>query len=253
MIRSYPKSIFSGTSGLVLPEANKLAFPPAFQDKSRLSYYASLFNSIEFNSSFKKVPMPRTVEKWAGNVPDDFQFTFKCPGTITHNKELRFNRDDIFDFIRVIDHVGNKKGCLLMQFPGKLNITYAGEFENVLNAVRMADPGKKWRVAWEFRNSSWYHPDIYDLLHRNDMTLVLHDMPASATPLTYVAPVFIYLRFHGPEKGYRGNYTDDFLFKYAQQIKAWKKEKKDVYLYFNNTLGNAVNNLITLNRLITMP
>ncbi|HEY8955872.1 DUF72 domain-containing protein, partial [Chitinophaga sp.] len=45
----------SGTSGLVLPVPNKQSFPPAFRDKSRLTYYASLFNSIEINSSFYKV------------------------------------------------------------------------------------------------------------------------------------------------------------------------------------------------------
>ena len=66
---NYSKNIFSGTSGLVVPERNKSFFPPAFRDKSRLTYYASLFNSIEINSSFKKPPLPRTVMKWAADVP----------------------------------------------------------------------------------------------------------------------------------------------------------------------------------------
>ena len=115
--------IYTGTSGLVLPVANKRSYPEAFQDKSRLTYYASLFNSIEINSSFKKLPMRRTVEKWNESVPDNFQFTFKLSRSITHNKALLFNTEDIKTFLQVVSSVNNKKGCLLVQFPGKLTIS----------------------------------------------------------------------------------------------------------------------------------
>ncbi len=59
------KGIFrSGTSGLVLSEPNKLHFPAEFQEKHRLIYYASKFNSIEINSSFYKIPLCRTYKNW---------------------------------------------------------------------------------------------------------------------------------------------------------------------------------------------
>ena len=66
-------SFYSGTSGLVLPFPNKQSCPPEFHDKPRLAYYASLFNSLEVNSSFYKVPMAATVKKWADGVPDGFK------------------------------------------------------------------------------------------------------------------------------------------------------------------------------------
>jgi uncharacterized protein YecE (DUF72 family) len=56
----------------------------------------------------------------------------------------------------------------------------------------------------------------------------------------------VYVRFHGPNGGYRGSYTDDFLYEYAQYIKEWMAEGKDIYAYFNNTMGDAINNLVTL-------
>ena len=59
-----------GTSGIVVP-GNKLSFPAAFQYKSRLNYYGSLFNTLEINSTFYKVPMQSTFEKCTG-----------CTGTI---------------------------------------------------------------------------------------------------------------------------------------------------------------------------
>jgi uncharacterized protein YecE (DUF72 family) len=250
MKKEHRDKIYSGTSGLVLAEHNKRSFPSAFQDKSRLTYYASLFNSIEINSSFKKVPQARTVEKWAANVPSDFRFTFKCWNRITHNKELQFNPEDIDDFLEVITHIGNKKGCLLVQFPGKLTLAYRGQLEKLVSVIRQRNRRDEWKVAFEFRNSSWYQDDVFDLLHVNNMSLVLHDLPPSAPVINDVKAPFVYIRFHGTEKGYRGSYPDDFLFEYAERINAWKEHGKEVYVYFNNTLGDAAKNLITLNRFV---
>jgi uncharacterized protein YecE (DUF72 family) len=250
MKKNHRERIYSGTSGLVLAETNKRSFPSAFQDKSRLNYYASLFNSIEINSSFKKVPQARTVEKWAANVPDNFQFTFKCWNRITHNKELQFSLEDIDHFLEVIAHIGKKKGCLLVQFPGRLTIAYRGQLENLVSAIRQRNQENEWKVAFEFRNSSWYHDDVFDLLHLNYMSLVLHDLPPSAPEIKDVSAPFVYIRFHGTEKGYRGSYPNDFLFEYAHRINAWTEQGKEVYVYFNNTLGDAAKNLITLNRFI---
>ena len=39
-----------------------------------------------------------------------------------------------------------------------------------------------WKLAIEFRDRSWYIPAIYQLLEDHDATVVLHDMPKSATP-----------------------------------------------------------------------
>src|SRR3954471_1854482 len=112
----------SGTSGLVLPVPNKQAFPPEFRDKSRLTYYASLFNSIEVNSSFYKVPMGSTVRKWANEVPDDFTFTFKMWREVTHGKGFTPDMGDIDKFMQVINEAGNKKGSLLIQLPPSVTV-----------------------------------------------------------------------------------------------------------------------------------
>lgn len=58
------KRFFSGTSNMVLPVKNRSFFPKEFLHKTRLAYYAHLFNSVEINASFYKVPLARTVAKW---------------------------------------------------------------------------------------------------------------------------------------------------------------------------------------------
>lgn len=245
------KLMYSGTSNVVLPVPNKLSFPEAFRNKSRLTYYASLFNTVEINSTFRKLPMPQTVEKWAASVPDDFQFTFKLPGAITHNYGLAFNPEDVNQFMQVVAACVYKKGCLLVQFPGMLTVTHAGQLEKLLTAIRQNDPEEQWKIACEFRHPSWYDNNTYDLLRSHPMGIVLHDMPSSP-PLKDDAAGFVYVRFHGPERGYQGSYPDDFLDAYAKRIKAWQDEGKMVYVYFNNTVGDAVNNLITLNRFMVL-
>src|SRR5688572_17070366 len=79
----------SGTSGLALsiPQAQ---YPAAFKGASRLTFYGSLFNSIEINSTFYKLPKAATILKWAESVPAHFRFTFKLSKSITHHKGLDF-------------------------------------------------------------------------------------------------------------------------------------------------------------------
>lgn len=238
-------NIYSGTSGLTLP-IPKRSFPPEFQDKTRLTYYASLFSSIEINSSFYKVPMTSTVEKWADNVPDDFQFTFKLWREVTHNKGLEFKPQDVDRFIEVISNVGHKKGTLLVQFPPSISVNSTYQLERLFISLQQADPEREWKVAVEFRNRSWYNEDIFDLFDQYLASIVVQDMPASATPFRNDEAGFKYLRFHGPNGGYRGSYDDGFLYEYAQYIKEWQQDGKEVYVYFNNTMGAAVENLQTL-------
>jgi len=249
-VRTYNNHFYSGTSGLVLPVPNKQSYPPEFQNSSRLCYYGSLFNSIEVNSSFYKVPMGATVAKWADSVPDGFKFTFKLWRDITHQKNLAFNPADVERFMQVINHCSQHKGCLLVQFPPGLHSSNIASLQNLLSVIRDADPDAEWKTAIEFRHPSWYTGNVFELLDRYKATLVIHDMPASIAPLNPISDDFVYLRFHGPEGRYSGSYQDDFLAEYATYVTEWLTEGKSVYVYFNNTMGDALKNLVTLNKLI---
>jgi len=192
-----------------------------------------------------------TVAKWATDVPQSFKFTYKLWRDITHNKELVFKPQDVDRFMQVIAHAGNKKGCLLVQFPPSITIARLVQFEYLLSVINDADPNHEWKLCIEFRHRSWYNDGVYHLLRKYNAAFVIHDMPASAAPLTALANDFVYLRFHGPSGGYSGSYPDDFLYEYAQYVKEWQQEGKIVYAYFNNTMGDAINNLTTLSSFIS--
>ena len=242
------KGIFrAGTSGLVLSEPNKLHFPSEFQDKHRLTYYASKFNSIEVNSSFYKIPICRTYKNWAEMVPDDFQFTIKLWQGITH--EEVYDPNDLERFFAAIQCLGNKKGCLLIQFAAKTKMDFSG-FDRLLENIRSLDPQEDLRLAVEFRHTHWYASEIYEILDEYNASMVLHDMPKCIPPELNKNTDFVYLRFHGEKGDYRGTYSIHHLRNKADEICGWLHQGKDVYAYFNNTIGDASANLKTLRDLV---
>ena len=246
----YP-NFYAGLSGIELP-LPKYQFPAEYQNASRLTYYASFFNSIEINSSFYKIPMRATVVRWASSVPANFNFTFKLFREITHMKGLAFDVSHVARFLEIIAHVEGKKGCLLVQFPPSLQHETIGQLAALLTAIQEADHDGAWPVAVEFRNRSWYIPEVFDLLESHNASLVMHDIPRSATPLNSISSKVMYVRFHGPTGNYRGSYTEAFLQEYAGYIQEWLKDGKTVYAYFNNTAGDAFNNLRTLQRFMAL-
>lgn len=241
-------TFYSGLSGLQVPILRYL-YPPPYENASRLTYYSSLFNSIEINSSFYRIPRPATVAKWASSVPAGFTFTFKLWKEITHIKELAFKRKDVTSFFAAINTVEDKRGCLLIQFPPSLGKEYIFQLDKLLSCIRDIE-NNSWKIAIEFRNKSWYNESTYNLLDFFKSALVIHDIPKSVTPMINHQSEFIYVRFHGPTGNYRDSYPEDFLSEYVTYISEWISERKKVYVYFNNTMGDAYNNLRMMNSLL---
>ena len=241
---------YSGTSGLLLPVPNKLFYPEEFQEKSRLCYYASLMDTIEINSSFYKIPQAATMRKWAADVPAEFRFTFKLFKEITHNKDLAFDPEVVEKFFRVINQVEEKKGCLLVQFPPSVRIGHFAQMRSLMSVLRDHDPEMKWKIALEFRHSSLYVEEVDELLAQYQLGMVVHDKSPANSPVKDSELDFVYLRFHGPGGNYRGSYPDDVLYEYASYVTEWLNDEKQVYVYFNNTMGEAHADLNMLRQIV---
>ncbi len=238
------KRFFSGTSNMVLPVKNKSFFPKEFLHKTRLAYYAHLFNSVEINASFYKVPLARTVAKWDSEVSDDFRFSYKLIKHVTHGQRQALDINPIHGFLSHVN-ASNKRGCLLIQFPPKF---YADAAQLELLLIATSNSG--WGTAVEFRHAGWYQDNIFPLLNTYNAAMVIHDMPKSRAPFELISNHFVCLRFHGPENVYRGSYEDAIMHEYAEYIGEWLNEEKTGYCYFNNTLGAVVQNLETINRYV---
>jgi uncharacterized protein YecE (DUF72 family) len=232
---------YGGTSGLKIA-IPKRDFPPEHESKSRLAYYAFHENSLEINSSFYKLPQAKTVCRWANEVPDSFRFTFKLWKEITHRKNLLFQSEDVSSFMKAIAGADDKRGALLVQFPPGLEVNAFPQLKELILILK----SYYWPIAVEFRHSSWYNDRVYSWLNEQQTTMVIQDMPRSATPLEITADHLVYLRFHGPKGDYKGSYNEEYLYDYALNIREWLEEGKDVFAYFNNTAGDALANLYFL-------
>lgn len=241
--------MFIGTSGLVLPFRNQKEYPPEMVGQSRLSVFSRFCNSIEINSIFYKLPKPATVANWSNEVPDGFRFTFKLWKQITHNPGLKYELDDIRKFMTVVNSVGIKKGCILVQLPPSIKWPSFALVLQLLIDVRVS-AGEGWVLAIEFRHSSWYRPETYELLDSQEFTLVYHDKSQSGSPMPDLKSRYRYIRFHGPNGDYRGSYDQGFLNEYAGYITEWIEAEKTVFVYFNNTIGDALKNMQKLTAVV---
>jgi uncharacterized protein YecE (DUF72 family) len=96
----------------------------------------------------------------------------------------------------------------------------------------------KRRYSFEFRDPSWYAPRILKLLAERNISLCLSDHHDAPAPWKRTAD-FVYIRGHGPGGRYRGHYDDRTLTEWARRIRSWKKQGKDVYVYFDNDQKSA--------------
>ncbi|PSK88114.1 DUF72 domain-containing protein [Taibaiella chishuiensis] len=248
----FPEGLFMGTSGLLLPYKNMSFYPVAFTGKSRLAVYALLNNSIEINSSFYKIPRKATVAKWNDSVQPGFKFTFKLIRTVTHTKGAAFPSGDVERFMESINAIEqDKQGCILVQFPASFRISQWQHFASLLSALHARNQDQHWSISVELRDPSWYREETITFLEQRAIGIVIHDKAtgASAEP-EHTDSRHVYLRFHGPEGNYRGSYEDFFLAEYATYIREWLQQQKEVFVYFNNTMGDALSNMNTLGKAI---
>ncbi len=113
-------SIRIGTSGWSYKEWEGVFYPDS--NTPKLSYYSSIFNTAEIDSTFYANPAKGLVLGWARNTPKDFQFAVKLPQTITHKKHLELSQGveiDLKDFLELMRplHEAGKLGPLLIQLP----------------------------------------------------------------------------------------------------------------------------------------
>ena len=233
---------------MVVPGSRE-KFPEAYRDSSRLAYYGSLCNTVEINSTFRKIPRTSTYDKWCTEVPADFQFTLKLLKDFTHEKNLLVQTRNLGTFINAADHVG-KKGCLLIQFPASIISDYREQVDQIIGTVQELDVSHSWRKAVEFRSETWYTSETYRMLQQYNSCMVLQDMPKSNNLSVQQRFPFYYYRYHGPMGDYRGSYTETFLQEQAKRMAFLLTAGSDVYAYFNNTMGDAYENAMSLKRLL---
>src|SRR4051812_2986074 len=235
-----------GTSGWHYDSWLGPFYPPDLKTKDFLSFYVERFATTELNNTFYRLPTSKAIEAWCRATPDSFLFAWKASRHITHLKRLKDVDENIAFVFERMAGLGDKFGLVLFQLPPSLKAN-AEHRERLARCLAILPKGR--RYTFEFRDPSWYEAPILDLLRDHDVALCFSDHEAAPAPWEVTAS-FVYIRAHGTDGRYAGNYGSEALTNWAGRIAQWRGEGRGVYVYFDNDIKSAApadaNTLIAL-------
>jgi uncharacterized protein YecE (DUF72 family) len=204
-----------------------------------LRYYTGVFDTVEVNNTFYRLPEADTFAQWRVQTPKSFVMAVKASRFLTHMKRLRDPEEPIDRLFSRASALGPKLGPVLYQLPGNFTIDLE-RLDSFLAALprspRRGSGGKQqaWtRHAMEFRHPSWYVSETYAVLDKRRVALCLHDKFGSEIAEPFVGP-FVYVRFHGTSGRYAGSYPARRLDRWAARLVEQWQSGKEVFAYFNN-------------------
>lgn len=237
-----------GTSGWHYHHWRGRFYPEDLTPSKWLSYFAQRFNTVEVNATFYREPRRSTIATWVEQTPDDFLFAIKIHRAITHYQRLENVEESLERFEVVAEAFGQKLGPVLIQLPPSLTFDRERD-EEFFNRLRAKSKAR--RYALEARHKSWLTEEAYGLLRRYDIAWCIADSGGRYPTADQVTAAYIYLRFHGPGSLYASSYNDEALDDWARKIRRWRREQRDVYVYFNNDFeGYALQNAMRLMEMV---
>jgi uncharacterized protein YecE (DUF72 family) len=187
--------IYVGCSGWSYSSWKGPFYPIDLDNSEWLNYYSHVFDFVEIDSSFYRIPTAFTVKNWLKKTPDNFRFTAKFPKVITHDKRLKNVENELEIFFSQIDPLQEKTSALLIQLPPSLGIVEG------LEALREVVPelDNRFRYAVEVRNNSWFQDLAYSFFANNNICMVWSQLAGLRTP-PVITTDFLYVRFIGDRR-----------------------------------------------------
>lgn len=233
-----------GTSGWNYKHWKGNFYPDELKQKDFLKFYSETFDTVEINNTFYKLPEEKTVSNWINTVPENFVFAVKASRYITHMKKLAAPVESTEKFFEIIPSFRGKLGPILFQFPPRFpfNPERLGSFVDILPM--------NYKYAFEFRDASWFNEATYTLLRNNNIAFCIYYLGDFQSPKVVTADL-VYIRFHGPYGLGAGCYSEEDLAGFAENIRTYTEQGKQVYCYFNNDeAGCAVKNAAELKNML---
>ena len=248
-----------GTSGFSYKDWVGPVYPRGLPAKEQLGFYAQEFSTVELNVTYYRVPGQAIVEGWAEKTPDDFLFSVKAHGSLTHQRD----DPDFAGFVSALAPLveAEKLGCVLAQFPNSFRLLP----QNRDYLKRLRDGLADLPVVVEFRNAAWVAGPILDLLTSLEMGFCCVDEPALRglmPPVVEVTGPLAYVRFHGRNAArwynhqhawerYDYTYLVEELGEWVPMIRALDASAPLTLVYFNNHFeGQAVRGARDLRQLL---
>jgi uncharacterized protein YecE (DUF72 family) len=239
-------------------------YPPGLPQRRELEYAAERMTSVELNGSFYSLQRPSSYQRWRAEVPEGFVFAVKGSRYLTHMLKLRNFDTALANFLASgVLALGPALGPILWQLPERLQFnpevleaflaalprsTSAAAQLAIAHDARLegrahlqVEADQPIRHALEVRSRTFETPELFELLRRQDVALVVADTAGKWPLMRDVTSDFMYVRLHGAEELYVSGYTEEQLQSWAAEVRGWMSGastpdgvRRDVYVYFDN-------------------
>lgn len=228
--------------------------------------YFEVFDLIELQSTFYKLPSAETAKRWREEAPSNFTYTMKAWQALTHppssptwkRSGLKISNADYEKYgllkptsenyqawERTIE-IAKVLRCqvLVLQMPPSF-IKSSENVHNISTFINSVERPRGLVVGIEFRHESWDPDTIKKLCEELD---IIHIVDPFKQVLASTSSQVIYYRLHG--LGKRAYVYDYSIEELKQLYEKWVepyKEDKTVYVLFNNT--NMANDALDFRKL----
>ena len=144
---------FKGWVGNFYPQGTK---PGKF-----LREYTRRMTTVEGNTTFYAIPSKQTIENWAAEMPEGFQFCPKLLRTISHEGKLSQHIDDAQSFMDIMAQLGSRLGPTFLQLPPRYSPHQFDDLKTFLEAWP-----RDYQLAVEVRHLDWFDGSPYQSLNQ---------------------------------------------------------------------------------------
>jgi len=238
-----------GIAGWSYDDWEGIVYPPRHPTRfDRLGYLAGFFDTIEINSTFYRIPDPRTAESWARRVQDRpaFRFTAKLYRGFTHKQgELQGGEEEAFKQAMAPLAEAGLLGAVLVQFP----YSFRAEPESRDALERIIEAFGGLGLVVEIRHGAWNTEEFREFLRSRGVGFCNIDQPRLARSIgpteAATSPVG-YVRLHGrnaaswfrktaePWERYDYVYEAEELMPWLGRIQRIAEQTADVFVIANN-------------------
>jgi uncharacterized protein YecE (DUF72 family) len=247
-----------------------------------LDYYATIFKTVEINSTYYRIPNQKLTNIWIekGMKHEGFEYSLKFPRFYELDELHALSSEFEKAVVSPIEQ-NELLGAVLVQltpYVKRIERGYRTDNLEKLDAFFSKLHTDEYTYFVEFRHTSWLDIARHDLesatkevLERNNVGLCVVDGPSFPTVISDSATrTGVYVRLHGrnteewfkkrkgedPDRSVRYNYeyTEEELMPWKERLSQMQTDfgsAKPIWVYFNNhPRGNAPRNALMLMELL---
>ena len=163
--------VLVGTSGYLYQHWRDVLYPRGLGTGRWLQRYASVFPTLELNTTFYRLTTQAAATRWSEATPPDFVFAAKGSRYITHMKKLKDPAEALDRFFDPLAPLRPKLSVVLWQLPPRFDVDALPRLDAFLGALPRGV-----RHAVEFREPSWYLEETCAVLDAHGAAFCEHDL-----------------------------------------------------------------------------